>query len=173
MKLTIKSFEKLDSTQKAAKKLKRPSPWTAILAEEQTLGYGRKRDFWYSPKGGLYFSIVLPRSKIEDIQVLTILSAFSVAKLLKNDFNLQTFIKYPNDVYLKGKKICGIITENKVSAAGRILFSVMGIGLNTNIDKFPKNLENKTTSLKIELGREVDNERLMKKIIRELRKQIK
>ncbi len=171
MKLTIKTFKKVDSTQKVAKKLKKPLPWTVILAEEQTSGYGRKRNFWYSPRGGLYFSIVLPSLKIESTETLTILSAFSVAKILKEDFNLESFIKYPNDVYVGGKKICGIITENRLSG-NRVLFSVMGIGLNTNLDRFPKNLENKATSLKIETGKEVENEKLMKKIIRQLRKQI-
>jgi len=169
--MEIIKFEKIDSTQIFAKNLKTPKPWTVILAKEQTTGKGRERNFWYSPKGGLYFSIILPKSKIEDLQTLNILAAFIVAKIIKGNFNLEPFIKLPNDVYLNGKKVCGILTENVVGKD--VKFSVTGIGLNTNIDSFPKDLENLATSLKMELEKEVDNEEILRQILEGLKEQLK
>lgn len=172
-KLTIESFEKLPSTQAKAKELagKGAVPWTVILAEEQTLGRGRKGQGWHSPKGGLYFSVILPKSQIEDLQTLTILAAFIVAKTIKENFNLEPFIKLPNDVYLEQKKVGGILTENIVGQ--KVKFSIMGIGLNTNIDKFPNDLENTATSLKLKIGRQVDNKKILEQIIKGLKEQLK
>jgi BirA family biotin operon repressor/biotin-[acetyl-CoA-carboxylase] ligase len=170
--MKILEFEKLESTQKKAKEIaKEAEPWIVVLAKEQTGGYGRKGNFWHSPKGGLYFSVILPKTKIEDLQILTILAAFCVAKILKEDFKLEPFIKLPNDVYVNGKKICGILTENMVLGK-EVKNSIIGIGLNTNIEKFPKDLENITTSIKIELKKEVDNRELLKKILEELKEKL-
>jgi BirA family biotin operon repressor/biotin-[acetyl-CoA-carboxylase] ligase len=170
--MKILEFEKLESTQKKAKEIvKEAEPWTVVLAKEQKGGYGRKGNFWYSPRGGLYFSVILPETKIEDLQILTILAAFCVAKILKEDFNLEPFIKLPNDVYVNGKKICGILTENIIFGK-EVKNSIIGIGLNTNIEKFPKDLENVATSIKIELKKEVDNKELMKKIFEELKEKL-
>lgn len=171
--MKIIKFEKIDSTQKKAKELikKRERPWTVILAEEQTQGIGRKGNFWYSPKGGLYFSLILPNLKIENLQILTFLAAFTVAKVLKEEFSLEPLIKLPNDVLVNGKKICGILTENLIFGK-KIKRSVMGIGLNTNIEKFPSELENLATSLEIELKKMVDNKEILKKIIEGLKEQL-
>jgi len=170
--MEIIKFEKIDSTQIFAKNLKTPEPWLVVLAKEQTTGRGRGRDFWYSPKGGLYFSVILPKSNIEDLQTLTIIAAFIIGKYIKEKFNLEPFIKLPNDVYLNGKKVAGVITENVIEVK-EVKFSAMGIGLNTNIARFPKDLENTATSLKIELGKEVDNEKILKEIIEGLKEQLK
>jgi BirA family biotin operon repressor/biotin-[acetyl-CoA-carboxylase] ligase len=170
--MKILEFEKLESTQKKAKEIaKEAEPWTVVLAKEQTGGYGRKGNFWYSPKGGLYFSVILPKTKIEDLQILTILAAFCVAKILNEDFKLEPFIKLPNDVWLNGKKICGILTENIIFGK-EVKNSIIGIGLNTNIEKFPEDLENVATSIKIELKKEVDNKELLKKILEELKEKL-
>ena len=170
--MKILEFEKLESTQKKAKEIaEKAKPWTVIVAKEQTGGYGRKGNFWYSPKGGLYFSIILPKTKIEDLQILTILAAFCIAKILKENFQLEPFIKLPNDVYVNGKKICGILTENVIFGK-EIKNSIIGIGLNTNVEKFPKDLENVATSVKIELKKEVENKELVKKILEEIREKL-
>jgi BirA family biotin operon repressor/biotin-[acetyl-CoA-carboxylase] ligase len=83
---------------------------------------------------------------------------------------LEPFIKLPNDLWLNGKKVAGILTENIVGKDVKL--SVMGIGLNTNIEKFPKDLENIATSLKIELAKKVDNEKILKEIIKGLKEQL-
>jgi len=163
----------LPSTNEKAKALSRKkiAPWLVLRAEEQTAGYGKEKVFWFSPKGGLYFSIILPKSKIEDLQTLTIISAFIVAKTIKENFSLEPLIKLPNDVLLNGEKVCGILTENVIGK--EVKSSVIGIGLNTNIEKFPKELENIATSLRIELGRKVANVKLVKQIVGGLKEQLK
>lgn len=168
--MEIKKYQQLSSTNSKAKETPH-QPWGVIWAEKQTAGRGRKENSWFSPQGGLYFSIQLPRSTIEDLQTLTILAAFIVAKVIKENFSLEPFIKLPNDVYLRQKKIAGILTENVIGQD--IKFSVMGIGLNTNIEDFPPELENNATSLKIESGQTIDNEKMIKDIVQELKKQLK
>lgn len=168
--MKLQSLKKVSSTSALAKKEK-GKPWTVIWAQEQSAGYGTKKDYWFSPKGGLYFSVILPKTDIDDLQTLTILAAFIVAKTLKENFALDCFIKPPNDVYVNRKKVAGILTENVLSNDTK--FSVMGFGLNTNIDEFPKDLENIATSLKIELKKQVDNEKILKQIIKGLKEQLK
>lgn len=171
--MMIKKYKTISSTNKKAKELAKRGvePWTVVVAEEQTGGYGRKGTAWFSSPGGLYFSLVLPKSQIEDIQTLTILAAFITAKVIKDNFGLEPFIKLPNDVWLNGKKVAGILTENVIGKDLKL--SVMGIGLNTNIEKFPEDLENIATSLKLQLGREVDNQRILEQIIEGLKEQLK
>lgn len=171
--MQIQNFKTLTSTNEKAKELakKGAKPWTIIVAEEQSAGYGKEKVPWLSPPGGLYFSIILPKSKIEDLQTLTILAAFIVAKTIKDNLALEPLIKLPNDILLNGKKVCGILTENVIGKDVKV--SVMGIGLNTNIEKFPKELENMATSLKIELGKEVNNQKILKQIIKGLKEQLK
>lgn len=169
--MKIIKYKIVSSTQTAAKKLKNPRPWTIVLAQEQKEGYGRKKTEWFSPKGGLYFSVILPKSQIEDLQTLTILAAFVVAQIIKEDFGLEPFIKLPNDIYINQKKVAGILTENIIGK--EIKFSVMGIGLNTNIEKVSKNLEKRATSLRIELGKRIDDKKILRQIIDGLKKQLK
>ena len=171
--MIIKNYKTLTSTNVKAKELARKEarPWTIIVAEQQTGGYGRKKTAWSSPKGGLYFSTILPKSNIEDLQTLTVLAAFICAKTIKENFKLEPFIKLPNDVWINGKKVAGILTENIIGKDVKL--SVMGIGLNTNIEKIPKDLENIATSLKIELGKEVDNQKILRQIIKGLKEQLK
>ena len=172
-------YKVLESTNLKAKELtkKGAESWTVVVSESQSGGYGRKRDRWFSPKGGLYFSIILPKSKsrseasslrgkLEDLQTLTMLAAFIVAKAMKDNFGVEPFIKLPNDVWLNGKKIAGILTENVVGK--EVESSIMGIGLDTNIEKFPEELQDKATSLKIELGRKVDNKEILKQIVKQV-----
>ncbi|MDD5569060.1 MAG: biotin--[acetyl-CoA-carboxylase] ligase [Candidatus Pacebacteria bacterium] len=161
------------STNEEAKKLAEAGEkfWTVVVAEGQSAGRGRKGDSWESPLGGLYFSIILPKSEIGDLQTLTILAAFTIARILKENFGIEPLIKLPNDVLLNGKKICGILTENVIG--NDVKHSVMGIGLNTNIDNFGGDLEKTATSLKIELKKQVDNKILLEKIVSDLKNQLK
>ena len=171
--MEIRYFSQLKSTNLKAKELAKMGvkPWTVIVAEKQIAGYGKEKASWFSPKGGLYFSIVLPKSQIEDLQTLTILAAFIVAKIIKENFSLEPLIKLPNDVLLNGKKVAGILTENIIGKD--VKSSVLGIGLDTNVEKFPKELEDIATSLKIESGKRVSNVKLVKQIVQGLKEQLK
>lgn len=172
-KFKIRKYKTLSSTNSKAKEFaqKGADPWTIIMAEKQTGGYGRKKAVWSSPRGGLYFSVILPKSNIDDLQTLTILAAFICAKTIKENFNLEPFIKLPNDVWVNGRKVGGILTENIIGKD--VKASVMGIGLNTNIKKFPKDLESIATSIRIESGKEANNQNILKKIIKELKEQLR
>ena len=171
--MQIQKFKTLNSTNQKAKELARKGaePWTIILTEEQSAGYGKEKVPWFSPKGGLYFSIILPKSTIEDLQTLTVLAAFIVAKVIKENFSLEPLIKLPNDVRLKEKKVAGILTENIIGKEVKV--SIIGIGLNTNIDRLPRDLEDIATSLKIELCKKVDNKKLLKEIVLGIKEQLK
>lgn len=182
-------YKTLSSTNLKAKELakKEVKPWTIVVAENQTKGRGIKGNDWFSPKGGLYFSIILPKSNLEDLQTLTILAAFITAKVIKENFKkVEPLIKLPNDVLISDKKVAGILTENIVGASANsaptlsrvegvgkgIKLSVMGIGLNTNIEKFPKELKDIATSLKIELGKRVNNKKILVQITEGIKKQL-
>ena len=169
--MKILKLDQIDSTQKKAKELaqKGEKPWTVILAKEQTAGTGRKGNFWYSPKGGLYLSIILPKNKIENIYILNILATFLVAKIIKENFKLEPFIKLPNDIWINGRKVAGVLTEN-IIVGDKIKFSIIGIGINTNIEEFPLSLQNLATSLKIELGTKINNEKICQNILKEIKK---
>jgi len=168
--MKIIRYKKISSTSELAKELKLEA-WTVILADEQTSGYGRKGREWFSPKGGLYFTIVLPRIGIDDLQILTFLAAFSIGKIIKEKFNLEPFIKLPNDIYINQKKICGILTENVIGK--NVKLSIMGIGLNTNIEEFPRDLNDVATSLKVETGKKVNHNEILKKIITEIKQNLR
>ncbi len=171
--MRIKFFKNIGSTQEEAKRIaKLAAPaWSCIVAETQTQGHGKGKSDWFSPKGSLYFSIVLPQSSLDDLQTLTILAAFVIARILKEDYKLEPFIKLPNDVLVQGRKICGILTENIV-IGNRAKISVMGIGLNTNNTDFQAGLKESATSIKIQINKEVDNKEILNKIIKGLRKQM-
>jgi BirA family biotin operon repressor/biotin-[acetyl-CoA-carboxylase] ligase len=172
--MEIKEFKTIKSTNEKAKELANNGalPWTVIVSEEQESGYGTKGSIWFSPKGGLYFSIILPQNNIQDLQTITILSAFAVAKIIKEIFNLEPMIKLPNDVMINNKKFCGILTEN-IIIGEKLKLSVIGIGVDTNIDIFPEELKNIATSVKIETNKEVDNKLVLNKIIEEIKNQFK
>ncbi len=168
--MKIKKYKEVDSTSGIAKKFEH-QPWTIIWAEKQTRGRGKKDHSWFSPQGGLYFSIVLPKNTIEDLQTLTILASFVIAKIIKEKFDLEPFIKLPNDVFVNQKKIAGVLTENVFGQ--EVKRSIMGIGIDTNINSFPPELENIATSLKIETGKEINNKEFLEEIVEELKKQLK
>jgi len=165
---TLRKFKDLDSTSTKAKELAASgaAPWTVVVAGSQGGGYGRKGNAWFSPEGGLYFSVVLPKGSIDDLQILTILAAFCVANAIKDGFGVEPMVKLPNDVYLNGKKISGIMTENVI--AGQVRSSVIGIGVNTNISSISGPLGETATSLRIELGKDVDNNSILEQIITQL-----
>jgi len=168
----IHHFAEVTSTNDVAKKLAAggAEEGTVIIAETQTGGRGRIGREWFSPKGGVWFSIILrPKVSPEDALRLTLTTAVAVAHVIRRMLRLNSEIKWPNDVLIEGKKVCGILTE--MSTSGKIVKSVVlgiGINANVNVESFPEHLRNSVTSLKKELREEVPRERFLQALLEEL-----
>lgn len=150
----IKYFQEIDSTNNFAKTLDDSTPdGTLIVAEKQTFGKGRLGRQWTSPKEGLWFSLFLT-PKIEPINAskLTQVAAAALVKVFR-DMNIKAEIKWPNDIYLNGKKLTGILTEMKCEI-DCINYIIIGIGINVNMDSsdFNEEVKDKATSLFLEEG---------------------
>lgn len=126
MAFQIHYFKKLDSTMNKAKEF---SAGNIIVSVEQTSGRGRFKRLWDSGKGGVYFSIILS-AKINNAKYLTIKAAVITQHVLKKLYNLDSEIKWPNDLIVKEKKLSGILTENYVERGD--IKMIVGIGINVN-----------------------------------------
>ncbi|MBR3595510.1 MAG: biotin--[Clostridia bacterium] len=147
-----RKFISLESTVSTNNELKRmirnsDSPVFAVVsAENQTGGRGRLGRSFFSPSGGLYFSVSLPlRGDENNIPFLTLLAGLAVSKAVQELTGAEIEIKWPNDIYLGGKKLGGILCE---LVNGKTLAAVVGIGINLSIkrEEIPSELENIMTS---------------------------
>ena len=164
-------LESVDSTNNYAKKMGEGEfqEGTLIIAEEQTAGRGRLGREWMSPKGkGIWMTIMLmPDIKPEQAAQITLIAAFAVVLGIKNVCNIYAMIKWPNDVVVNGKKLCGILTEMGAEI-DRINYLIVGIGINANVDEmdFTDSGLNIATSIKIQKGRDIDRKLLISDIIK-------
>jgi BirA family biotin operon repressor/biotin-[acetyl-CoA-carboxylase] ligase len=126
-----------------------------FLAEEQTAGRGRGSNEWESQASvGLYCSVILrPLLTPADALPLTLMAGIAVAQTVEQTTGLHPDLRWPNDVLLNGKKLCGILTEMN-SEATRVRYVVVGIGINVNHTEFAAELQPIATSLRLESGRE-------------------
>jgi BirA family biotin operon repressor/biotin-[acetyl-CoA-carboxylase] ligase len=165
-------FEKLSSTNITAKEQaeKGANEGTTIIAETQTTGKGRLNRRWFSPKGGVWFSIILrPQMRPEDAAKITLITSVAVAKTLRKLYGLSAEVKWPNDVLIHGKKVCGILTEASLKRR-TVNFVVVGIGINANfsLNALPEDLATTAvTTLKEVLQKEVDREELICVLLKE------
>ncbi|KUO50758.1 MAG: hypothetical protein APF76_15800 [Desulfitibacter sp. BRH_c19] len=165
-------FRELSSTNDEVKKLaeKGYPEGTVVIAEKQTMGKGRLGRNWLSVSTGLWFSILLrPPIPPRDAPQLSLLAAAALHETLYNELNIAAKIKWPNDLLVNNKKICGILTEMK-GEMDRVNYVVMGVGINANQDMadFSGELADTATSLKIIKGKEVDRVLLLQKYIETL-----
>lgn len=138
---------------------------TAIIAREQTGGKGTKGRSFFSPRGGVYLSLVrYYPCKAENSFSLMIASCMAVVKTLEL-YGVSAGVKWPNDVFLKGKKICGILIKNSFEGEN-VKKSITGIGVNVNND-IPKDLADIAINLKSVVG-EVDIDEFYKRLIENL-----
>lgn len=140
---------------------------TVVLAEKQTSGKGRKDRVWYSaPDFNLTFSILLTKDKFlnKNSSLINFATSLSVAFAIENLYQLKTELKWPNDVLLDGKKTSGILIES-TSQGNNIERFVVGIGLNVNQPSFQGTFNYPPTSIRNELGRNVERERLLAEIL--------
>lgn len=138
IKCPIIVLESTDSTNTQAKKLalSDAAHGTLLLSEEQTAGRGRYGKSFFSPReAGLYMSIILkPESNISDPQMITIATAVAVCRAIEKMTEFQPQIKWVNDIYLNGKKICGILTEAVTDfESGNVESIVVGVGVDCSV----------------------------------------
>lgn len=145
-------YNSTDSTNNESKRLlaKGIKENAVIIANEQTAGRGRLGRDFYSPKDtGLYFSYLFhPNKALSDTVFITTAAAVSVVRAIEKISELKPEIKWVNDVYLGGRKICGILTEAISDFESGVAQSVIvGIGINVNIADFPESIEKTAASL--------------------------
>ena len=152
-KLNITIFEELDSTNNYLKKLgsKGEKENQLVIASSQTGGRGRMGRTFYSPNGtGIYFSLLLhPEFSAEKSLFLTVMAAVSVAETVMKYNKNDVKIKWVNDVYIDGKKVCGILTEGSIYADKELEYAVVGIGINVIAPEngFPDEIEDIATAI--------------------------
>nr|MDD6336505.1 biotin--[acetyl-CoA-carboxylase] ligase [bacterium] len=150
----------LDSTNQRAKMLAEHGAPNGmlVLAEEQTNGRGRMGKSWASAKGkGVWMSLVLrPTITPADAQKITMMAAVAMAQAIEKECGIRPGIKWPNDILIGTRKVCGILTEMNTSV-DEVRYCIVGTGVNVNHDAgdFPPELEQVATSLKMECGHEV------------------
>lgn len=157
-KQEIHYFDTVDSTNLRGKALAVAGACegTLVVAEHQSLGRGRRARKWFSPEGdGVYLSVILrPRIAATEAAGISLVSAVAIADALEGLSNLPVRIKWPNDILVRRKKICGILTEI-ATEMDAIDFMVIGVGINVNTpaSRFPEDLRDTASSMLIESGR--------------------
>ncbi|MCD8037308.1 MAG: biotin--[acetyl-CoA-carboxylase] ligase [Clostridiales bacterium] len=144
---------------------------TAVIAETQSGGRGRLGRVFYSPKGdGLYMSLLVrPTMPVADATFITSYTAVAVAKAIEKLCGHEVNIKWVNDIYMNGKKVCGILTEAGFDFEGGTLdYAVIGIGINVLGGEFPDELKTIATSIEKESGEKVSRNALAAEIMNNL-----
>lgn len=167
-KPVILRFDSLPSTNtEAAEQARRGAKeGLCVVAREQTEGRGREGRVWISPAGaGLYLSIVLRpgRLAMRLWPLLTLMAALAVRETLVVEFDLETDIKWPNDIVIGERKLAGILAEAIETPAGPAI--ILGIGINLDDRSFPAELNGIATSVSAATGQAPDAERLMQSLI--------
>ena len=156
MNFTILRFDSIDSTNTEALKQARlgADEGLCVIARQQTAGRGRQGRSWSSPHdAGSYLSVVLrPPLEAKHLPLITLAAAVAVFDTL-TDLGLEPDIKWPNDVLVNEKKICGILAETADTQSS--IAVVVGIGINITSESFPSELSETATSLETELGRTI------------------
>ena len=161
---TVHFVKETDSTNILAKTLAREGAphGTLAVAEFQTAGRGRFERRWSAPEGSSVMMTLLLRPEFEPryASMLTLVMGLSVAQAAEKLGLSDTQIKWPNDVVVSRKKICGILTEMGVQGT-EISYVVIGAGINVNTKDFPGELADKATSLYLEGGQELDRNKVI------------
>jgi len=158
----IHYFDEVGSTQLVAAELAEEgaAQGTVVIAERQSAGRGRMGRSWHSPAGvNLYMTIILrPSMPLGQVPRLSLVAGVAAAEALETVAPGIVALKWPNDVWLKGRKACGIIAEAVTDAAQGLRCVLLGIGLNVNLalKDVPPDLRDKATSVRIATGRACD-----------------
>lgn len=161
----IECYEVIDSTNTQAMRLAESgaSHGTLVAAERQDGGKGRRGRSWENPAGiAVAMSILLRPSELEpaNAPMLTLVSAMAVARAIEELAEINTQIKWPNDIVIDGKKVCGILTEMEMHT-DYISHIVVGIGINVHNESFPEELADKATSIYLVSGKHISRAALV------------
>lgn len=163
----ICAYDEIDSTNAEAKRLAEQgaADGTLVTANYQSAGKGRRGRVWENPVGSTISMSVLLRPDIEPIKasMLTLVMALSVSKAIENVSGLETQIKWPNDIIIHKKKVCGILTEMSAEMDD-IHYVIIGCGINTGTMKVSPEVRDKATSLLLE-GKKVKRAALVAEVL--------
>ncbi|MDY6958666.1 MAG: biotin--[acetyl-CoA-carboxylase] ligase [Halobacteriota archaeon] len=169
-------YESVDSTSRVARELAKEGAieGTVVFADEQTEGRGREGRSWFSSPGSVQLSIILrPDTSPSKVHMVTLMTGVAVAKTIRH-YGIDARIKWPNDITIGGKKVCGILSEMGV-LRDSLDYIILGIGVNVNVDmgSYLKELKETATSLKAELGRDIPRIEFIQSLLWELEYQYK
>ena len=162
----IINLDEVDSTNEYLKRMVEDGydsdEMLTVTAQFQTAGKGRRGRQWFSDPGtALMFSVLVkPKLAMDDFSMITLIMAMAVRQSLK-DMDIDTRIKWPNDLVLGDKKICGILTEALLESKRLIV----GVGINTNQESIPQELKDSATSILLETDDCVDHDSLLDSIL--------
>lgn len=166
-------FKELDSTNARAKQEadNGAAEGTLVVTDMQTAGRGRRGRSWNSPAGvNLYFTLILkPVYQPDKAAMVTLVMALAVAEGISLTCGMEAEIKWPNDVVVNGKKVCGILTEMNVEH-GQIQYVAVGVGVNVGLQEFPPEIADKAASLEAECGKPVSRTALAANILKAFEK---
>lgn len=165
----LQYLKETDSTNNDAKRCMEEGGvhGTLIVAERQTAGRGRRGRLWESPEGtAIYMTIGMkPEFAPDKVSMLTLVMALSVAEAIEEQSGLEAGIKWPNDVVVNKRKVCGILTE-MILEAEYIRCVVTGVGINVNQPSMPEEIAQTATSLFIEKGEKLSRAALIESVMR-------
>ena len=161
-------FESIDSTNEEAKRRGEAGApdGSVYVADNQTSGKGRRGRTWLSPSGeDIFFTILLrPDLPLGSVSMLTLVAASAVAEAIDKVTGQSSQIKWPNDIVMNRKKVCGILTEMNMEIDS-IAYVVVGIGINVNRMEFREDIADMATSLKKESGHNIERAALLSEIL--------
>lgn len=163
--MKIYKFKEIDSTNTFLKNLEKKRDYDLVIAERQILGRGRRGNKWSSEKGGAYFSFLLEEKENispKDYVRLPLLVGYSLLKTLEKLENLEFKFKWTNDIYVKDKKLSGILVEKKEK------YFIIGVGINLN-NEIEKGIVDKGISLKSITNKTYEKEKLIFMIIEDFK----
>lgn len=158
-------FETISSTQTTARKLileNKVQGNFLIIADKQDHAKGRSESHWFSPQGGLWFTLGLKNIPVESsLSIFTGINMHKALTALYPDLTPNLQIKWPNDIYYDESKICGII----INSVNKNTYHLVGLGLNTNITDFPSYLNNSASSLEKIIKDKVSHRAILQKFV--------
>ena len=163
-------FDEIDSTNNYLKNsYKLLSNFTFVSTDYQSAGKGRNDRIWFSnPRENLMFSLLIKdENLLKKFSSLSIISAAIIAELIESLDIKDVSIKWPNDVFIKDKKVCGILLEGQI-----LEYLVIGVGLNVNQKSFPDGLRKPATSLSLELNKDLNVNEIKEQLFSQMTKEL-